>query len=209
MGDASAGLTLTLIAVEIGLLHRARLAARSIPLRPFLLLFAFALLNDASTLVLERLLAAAPHPFTGVSKALYLIYSGIVLGWPCGVAGAALWTFFPKRLFAWGSVGTWAGLALGMVATYPLPADRITKLHLVVELAACAVTACCAIWTWSVQRWGRNHVLALLVAGGELVIAIVGPYATDPFKSWEVARVVYIIEFAALAVWLGRAPGAK
>ena len=49
----------------------------------------------------------------------------------------------------------------------------------------------------------------LLVAGGELVIAIVGPYATDPFKSWEVARVVYIIEFAALAVWLGRAPGAK
>jgi hypothetical protein len=41
----------------------------------------------------------------------------------------------------------------------------------------------------------------LLLAGGEFVIAVVGPYATDPFKSWEVASGIYIVEFLGLALW--------
>lgn len=200
-----------MVLAEVALLGSIHLRSRVVPaFRPLFPVIAAALVNDLATRGLEEALACAPeasrHPFSGLYRGLYHLHASLTVGWPCVVAAFALWTFLParRRLTTSAMLGAWLGLALGMVVVYPMTGAAIVRLHFWVELAACAITAACAWRTWSCTRWGGLHTAVMLLAGGELVIAVVGPYATDPFNSWEVARVIYFVEFAGLAVWLGR-----
>lgn len=202
-----------MVLAEVALLGSIHLRSRVAPaFRPLFPVISAALANDLLTRGLEAALEHAPatsrHPFSGVYRALYHAHSAVQTAWPFVIAALALWTFLPARRKVAMDVllGAWVGLALGMVAVYPMTSSAIAWMGLGVELAACAVTALCAAWTWSRHRWGSIHTATMLLTGGELVIAIVGPYATDPFNSWEVARVIYLVEFAGLAYWLGRAP---
>ena len=201
-----------MVLAEVALLGSIHLRSRVAPaFRPLFPVISAALANDLLTRGIEAALEHAPatsrHPFSGVYRALYHAHSAVQIGWPFVVAALALWTFLPARRKLLDVVlGAWLGLALGMVVVYPMTTIALRRLGLGVELAACAVTAISAWWSWSRTRWGGIHTATMLLAGGELVIAIVGPYATDPFNSWEVARVIYFIEFAGLAYWLGRAP---
>lgn len=214
MGGSSDRLIwLLVVAAEVALLRSVHLRARVAPaFRPLFPVITFALVNDLATRALEEVLLRAPeaakHPFKGIYRALYHVHDAVQLAWPFAVAALALWTFLPTRRKLTMDVllGAWAGLAVGMVTVYPMTGATIARMGIGVELAAVAITAACAFWTWSRTCWGGIHTATMLLAGGEMVIAIVGPYATDPFNSWEVARVIYFIEFAGLAYWLGRAP---
>lgn len=214
MGGSSDRLIWFLVVLaEIALLRSIHLRARVAPaFRPLFPVIVAALVNDLVTRGIEEALALAPeasrHPFKGMYRALYHVDCAFTVGWPCVVAALALWTFLParRRVFTSLMAGAWIGTTLGMVIAYPMTQVALRRLHLGVELAAVAITAGCAWWSWSRMRWGGLHTATMLLAGGEMVIAIVGPYATDPFNSWEVARVIYFVEFAGLAYWLGRAP---
>jgi len=201
------------VLTEIALLRSIHLRSRVVPaFRPLLPVITFAIVNDLVTRGIEEVLTRAPeiakHPFKGAYRALYHAHDAVQTAWPFAVAGLALWTFLPvrRKLTVDLLIGTWLGLAIGMITVYPMTGATIARMGIGVELAAVAITAACAFWTWSRTRWGGIHTATLLLAGGEMVIAIVGPYATDPFNSWEVARVIYFLEFAGLAYWLGRDP---
>lgn len=212
-GTADRLIWVTVVLAEIALLRSIHLRSRVVPaLRPLFPLITFALVNDLVTRGLEEALDLAPkvakHPFKGVYRALYHAHDAVQTAWPFAVAGLALWIFLPARrkLTVDVLLGTWIGLACGMVVVYPMTSVAIARMNLGVELAVVAITAGCAFWTWSRTRWGGIHTATLLLAGGEMVIAIVGPYATDPFNSWEVARAIYFCEFVGVAIWLGRLP---
>lgn len=172
-------------------------------LRPFRLLILFALADEIiGTLCKLFVFADAPRPFAGIVRALYHVCSGFTLGWPMAVLALALWTFVPVRKDRMLDVvtGAWIGLVASTIAFYPLARGMNARLHLGTELACVFGTALTAI-TARASRWGRLHTTMLLLAGGEFVIAVVGPYATDPFNSWEVASGIYIVEFLGLALW--------
>lgn len=191
------------IASEGALLASAWRPCRSAPLRPFRWLVGFALADDVTGTACNKLVFAhAPRPLAGLARALYHVCTGFTFGWPCLVLAFALWTFLGARRTRATDLllGIWIGLVLSMIAFYPVEPVMNARLHWGTEML-CALGTALTAAVARTSRWGRLHTAMLLLAGGEFVIAVVGPYATDPFKSWEVASGIYIVEFLGLALW--------
>jgi uncharacterized membrane protein HdeD (DUF308 family) len=163
----------------------------------------FALADDfLGTLCNVFVFADAPKPLAGLARVLYHGCTLFTFGWPCAVLTLALWTFAGRRANQALDVvmGLWLGLVASTICFFPVARLMNRRLHHGTELLCAGGTALVAYLSRR-ARWGRLHTTMLLLAGGEFVIAVVGPYATDPFKSWEVASGIYIVEFLGLALW--------
>lgn len=175
---------------------------------PLVLLLAFALASD---LVIaggrELLLVGAPRPFVGVARAWWHVETLLVIAWPLVLAGAA-WETFPLRprpvrwplvmLAAW-ALALWTPLVLA----HPVRRSAVAGVLLVGELAGIAAGAVAVARGWRFP-WGPAHAALVVLLSIELVIAVLGPFAHDVFRSWPVlARAPYAVGFAVVAIVLG------
>lgn len=153
-------------------------------------------------------LEGAPRPFTGAARLAYHAEVALFFGWPCALALLAAHVFRPGRagaVFAgwvpsWVPVGVWFGLVPGHILTFPLGGKRTSKLFFWVEIAALAWAAWCVIRSWR-TRWGREHGAVLFLLGTELVIVLLGPFITNVFKDWNLAKLLYTASFLTLGAW--------
>lgn len=126
-----------------------------------------------------------------------------MVGWPAEVALFGLWVFRPRPWHHTRPIVLWAwlGAVAYHVLAYPL-SRAATKVFLVgAELAAVGVIVVAAIMAYRRRRWGSLEGVALFLGGTELVVTLLGPYATNPFTDWDVARTLYFAAFTSLAVW--------
>lgn len=205
-----AALWVACVAAEVAALAAAVRAAGDVrrALRsPVVLLLAFALASDVVIAGgRELLLVGAPRPFTGVARAWWHVETLFVMAWPLGLAGAA-WEVFPlrPRPFRWPLVmlALWAlALWAPLVLAHPVRRDAVAGVLLVGELAGIAAGAVAVASGWRFP-WGPPHAALVVLLSIELVIAILGPFARDVFRSWPVlARAPYAVGFGVVAVVL-------
>lgn len=195
---------------ELALYARARRASRSSPRHsPIPSLIGFAFWADIAMWALQfAILRHAPRPFVGGARLAYHLETGLVVGWPCLVALVGLSVFLPhqRRVTSPLVVGAHAGAIVLHVALYPLSRAATARFFVVVELAAVAAVGIAAYVAYGRRKWGSLEGVVLFLAGAELVVTLLGPYATNPFKDWDVARMLYFASFSALALWYSPRP---
>lgn len=204
MGDRFSSLIwLGCIGAEVSALLASRRVATRLPSHvPHVYLFTFALAADVVVKLTERtILAGVPRPFSGVYRALYHLTTMLGTGWPCAVAGLALWVFLPRQRQSapFVAVGAWLGFNVGIAMAFPCGAVT-QRLTFGLEVAAVATVGALIPATWG-RRWTSAHSAVLYLAGAELVVTLVGPYATSIYRDWDVATCLYLCAFGALAVW--------
>lgn len=180
-----------------------RRAATSPEHRPVALAATYVLAADVIMRALQVVgLDDAPRPLTTWHRAALYLETLLFTGWPCVVAALGLWMFLPygKRVGAQMVLGAWLGVNACLVHVYPIGHEPTSRVFQLVTIAAVAVVAVAASAAWS-RRWGRAHLAALFLAGTELVVAVIGPYATNIYRDWSVATLVYAVAFGALGFW--------
>lgn len=196
---------LAVLLAEVVLIVRSWRASRFSPRHRYLpALIACAFVTDVAVYLLHRFaLRGAPRPFTGWPRLAYHVETAFVVGWSAEVALFGLWVFLPRRWHRARPVVLWAWLAaIGYhVLAYPLSRLATTVFLVGAELAAVVTVAVAAVLSYRLRRWGSLEGVALFLAGTELVVTLLGPYATNPFTDWDVARVLYFAAFAGLAAW--------
>lgn len=175
---------------------------------PVVLLLGFALASD---LVIAGgralLLDGAPRPFVGGARAWWHVETLLVIAWPLALAGAAWETFrLRPRPVRWPLVmlGAWAlVLWAPLVLAHPVRRGAVAGVLLVGELAGIAAGAVAVGRGWR-YPWGPAHAVLVVLLSIELVIAVLGPFTHDVFRSWAVlGRAPYVVGFAVVAVVLG------
>lgn len=194
--DAPDLLLVALFAVEVvavGLAVRRRVTG------PLVALLVFALVDEVAVEALHRFaFAGAPRPLAGWHRAGWHVETLFVLGWPAALAAVAhdrplsstapcKITDAPRRAL----LAAYLGLAVGLVLGYPPARERYRAILLAWELV------CVAVAWWGIGRaWGRTwgaaeKVLVVLVSC-ETMVCVVGPFASDPFLRWWIARCFYL-----------------
>lgn len=196
------------VAAEAGALVSAWLLGRRDPsyriARP---VFAAALVIDLYATVLQVVwLKGAPKPFTGAVRAAYHAETALFAGWPAVVAafGARAFgrTIHPKvgRRGPHGVAVAWALFVLGSIAFFPMSTPAVQRSLAVAEGTSVATCGVFALVAYDAARWKPVHALALGLAGIELVVVTVGPFATSPFTDWAIAQVIYVITFGTITI---------
>jgi hypothetical protein len=189
------------LVAETALLSAAQEAARRIPDHNDIVALArFALAADVlGHGIRGAFLAGAPRPFEGAARGAYHVETALVVGWPIALALVAWRRFGGERIPAV-PVGAWVGLTVGHVLVWPLSRRQTSTLLFAVELAAVAWGGLCAFLAWP-KRWTSVHGVVLFLLGAEVVVATLGPFLTDVFRDWSVARILYAYTFSGLAAW--------
>lgn len=183
--------------------------------RPVAVAVTYGLVADLAMRFLQvAWLEGAPRPFAGPARLAYHAEVALMVGWPCALALLAASIFRPGRPGAvftgwapsWVPVGAWLGLVPGHILTFPLGGKRTAKLFFWVEIVALALAAFSVIRSWRTP-WGRQHGAALFLLGTELVVVLLGPYISNIYRDWNLAKLLYTASFLTLAVWyLRRSP---
>lgn len=193
-----------LVAAEVLFVASARRRASASPEhRPVASAATYVLVADVAMRALQVAgLDDAPRPLTTWYRAALYLETLLFTGWPCVVAALGLWMFLPygKRVGAQMVLGSWLGVNACLVYVYPIGPDPTARVLQLVTIAAVGVVAVAASAAWS-RRWGRAHLAALFLAGTELVVAVIGPYATNIYRDWSVATLVYAVAFGSLGFW--------
>ena len=174
--------------------------------RPLLLLLAFALLDELAVLGLHAILAGAPRPIAGLWRVPYHIENALTLGWPAALAATAQGQPW-RRLRA--IVGAYLGMLAGLILLYPIDAPgsgspRLRWILLAWEIA-CVALAWRGVWRARRRAWGAADVALVVLVSCETMVALVGPFASDPFTRWWIARAFYLAAWGAVIVLLARA----
>lgn len=86
-----------------------------------------------------------------------------------------------------------------LVAAYPL-SDVGTQRSLAAWEAGCIATGVlAAVLAWG-DAWSSPQRAALWLVAVEFVVLVAGPFRYSVYERWDLARVVYALGFAALAV---------
>mgnify|MGYP006913925752 FL=1 len=120
------------------------------------------------------------------------------------------------RTCAWGSgegrsgsrilqalLGCYLGLFLALVIVYPLPRARLRWTFLAWEVL-CAVLAWCGLYRARLRPWGPVERCLVILAACETMVALVGPFASDPFTRWWVGACFYLAAWGGVGVVLSR-----
>jgi hypothetical protein len=100
-------------------------------------------------------------------------------------------------------LAAYIGLLAGLAIVYPPSRSGLRWTLLVWELC-CVAVAWWGIWRRRAVVWGAaEHVLVVLVSC-ETMVVIVGPFASDPFTRWWIARAFYLGAWGAISGVLGR-----
>ena len=106
----------------------------------------------------------------------------------------------------------WVGLVVGLAALYPLdpPGSGAPRTRAVLHTweVLCVAVAWWGVWRGRARRWGRVEEALVIVAACETMVALVGPFASDPFTRWWIARCFYLAAWGGVGVVLSR-PNAR
>ena len=196
-------------------------------------LLAFALADELAVEALHVLVfEGAPRPFAGWVRVAYHVETAIVTAWPALLAatcwravgvgagranrqpdhGFVNWTprsstteRRPLDVF----LASWLGLVVALAALYPLdaPGSGAPRTRAVLHTweVLCVVAAWWGVWRGRARRWGRVEEALVIVAACETMVALVGPWASDPFTRWWIGRCFYLAAWSALVGVLARA----
>ena len=98
-------------------------------------------------------------------------------------------------------LGTFAGLAI----VYP-PSTAGLRWTLLAWELACVALAWWGLWRRRTVAWGAAEVVLVVLVACESAVVLVGPFASDPFLRWWIARVFYLGAWGACCGVLARAP---
>lgn len=158
---------------------------------------------------------------------LWHVSNALVTLWPAAVAALALTAFGRKKAprsvnpGAEGMTGSeranrnaesmmprepfvkvglaWATANALLVAVYPL-SEVDTQRALLAWEAGCVATGVLApILAWG-DAWSSPQRAALWLVAIEFVVVVAGPFRYSVYERWDIARAVYVLGFAALAV---------
>ena len=207
---AAAALLVAVVVAELLALAAALRGARRWR-APLVLLLAFALASDV-VIVLGRalLLDGAARPFVGLPRAWYALETALVVAWPCALAGVA-WVLLSDEADVWreraicGAIGAWLGLSVGLAGAYPYGRRWAAAVLLALELAAVVVGWAAYARGWRARVSSERprdvaEIAILLLVATETAVATIGPFARSPFADWHLARVAYLLGFAAVAL---------
>ncbi len=99
--------------------------------------------------------------------------------------------------------GCYLGLLLALVAVYPLPRVRLRWLFLAWEVA-CVALAWAGLYGARLRPWGPVERCLVILAACETMVALVGPFASDPFTRWWIGRVFYFAAWCGIVGVLAR-----
>lgn len=203
-------LFLVLVVFEVvALIGAVRLARREREHRLVVLLVAYALVDEVMIEALHRFLFTDPdHPlrvalerYGWPARAGYHLETALFLGWPallCAIAWSVFALLARARRARDLIFAAWLGAVVALVALFPLPVGWTKPtLHALEGLAVVAALAAVP-GAWR-RRWSSAHVALLLLVAIELTVATIGPFVRDPYRNWHLARLGYVIGFAALA----------
>lgn len=191
----------------VGLAWRARVG------RPLVALLAFALVDEVALALLHAFLfEGAPRPLAGWARLGWHVETLFVLGWPAALAwacgfGRQTTKLQKSSILQFG--GSWLpGLYLGAVAflalAYPPPRAFLRWFYLAWEVL-CVALAWRGVWRGRRRAWGPADVALVALVSCETMVALVGPFASDPFTRWWIARAFYLGAWGAVIVLLARA----
>ena len=113
-----------------------------------------------------------------------------------------------RRPFVNGLLGAYLGALGGLIAAYPIDASgsgapRLRWIFLGWEVA-CVAAAWWGLWRARLRPWGAVERCLVILVSCETMVATVGPFASDPFTRWWIARCFYLAAWSAVCGVLAR-----
>ena len=193
---------------------------------PLVALLTFALADELAQVALHAALDGAPRPLAGWYRAGWHVSIALSLGWPAALV-LATWTTkaaCPRSLpgtdprlnrassAPWPAqgrcerstarsvadilLGAYLGTLAGLAIVYP-PSRAGLRWTLLAWELACVAVAWWGLWRARLRTWGAVEVCLVVLVACETMVATVGPFASDPFTRWWIARCFY------LGAWCG------
>jgi hypothetical protein len=153
--------------------------------RPVLALLTFALADELAQLCLHAALDGAPRPLAGWARAGWHVSITLSLGWPAALARVT-WGRRSDPL-----LGAYLGALAGLAIVYP-PSTAGLRWTLLAWELACVAVAWWGLWRRRSVTWGAAEVCLVVLVACESAVVLVGPFASDPFLRWWIARAFYL-----------------
>jgi hypothetical protein len=87
--------------------------------------------------------------------------------------------------------GAYLGLLAGLAIVYP-PSRAGLRWTLLAWELGCVALAWLGLWRRRSVTWGAAEVCLVVLVACESAVVLVGPFASDPFLRWWIARAFYL-----------------
>ncbi|OPZ03988.1 MAG: hypothetical protein BWZ09_02099 [Alphaproteobacteria bacterium ADurb.BinA305] len=191
------------------------------PFAPLVLLLAFSPADELAQVALHAALDGAPRPLAGWYRAGWHVSVALSLGWPAALvlatwatkaacprslpgtdprlnrASSAPWPAQGRcerstaRSVADILLGAYLGALAGLAIVYP-PSRASLRWTLLTWELACVAVAWWGLWRARGRTWGAAEVCLVVLVACESAVVVVGPFASDPFTRWWIARAFYL-----------------
>jgi hypothetical protein len=98
-------------------------------------------------------------------------------------------------------LGAYLGTLAGLAIVYP-PSTAGLRWTLLVWELCCVALAWWGLWRRRTMPWGAAEIVLVVLAACESAVVIVGPFASDPFTRWWIARAFYLGAWGAVVAVL-------
>ena len=100
-------------------------------------------------------------------------------------------------------LGAYLGTLAGLAIVYP-PSTAGLRWTLLVWELCCVALAWWGLWRARRRTWGAAEAVLVVLVACESAVVLVGPFASDPFTRWWIARVFYLGAWGLACGVLGR-----
>ena len=167
---------------------------------PLVALLAFALADELACLALHAALGGAPRPLAGWYRAGWHVSIALSLGWPAVLVWGTHASAGPapagrssarRQVTLDPLLGAYLGTLAGLAIVYP-PSRAGLRWTLLAWELACVALAWWGLWRARGRTWGAVEVCLVVLVACESAVVLVGPFASDPFARWWIARCFYL-----------------
>ena len=100
-------------------------------------------------------------------------------------------------------LGAYLGTLAGLAIVYP-PSRAGLRWTLLVWELACVALVWWGLWRARGRTWGAVEVCLVVLVACESAVVIVGPFSSDPFTRWWIARAFYLGAWGLVSAVLSR-----